>query len=172
MSAKPPVVPTLEVRLPDLGTPGEVTVLELLVRVGDQVEKEQALLTLESEKATMDVPATAAGKVARILVKAGDKVSSGTAVLELEGPHQIPARRGRLSRLAASLTSTRCLCSRSRSRRSTRLRLSPLPQRPTRSRLGRRYAAASRDYDVVVIGAGPGVTPRRFARPTLDSTWP
>ena len=61
MSAKPPVVPTLEVRLPDLGTPGEVTVLELLVRVGDQVEKEQALLTLESEKATMDVPATAAG---------------------------------------------------------------------------------------------------------------
>ena len=91
MSAKPPVVPTLEVRLPDLGTPGEVTVLELLVRVGDQVEKEQALLTLESEKATMDVPATAAGKVARILVKAGDKVSSGTAVLELEGPRQIVA---------------------------------------------------------------------------------
>jgi len=91
MSSKPPVVPTLEVRLPDLGTPGEVTVLELLVKVGDQVEKEQALLTLESEKATMDVPATAAGKVARILVKAGDKVSSGTAVLELEGPRQIVA---------------------------------------------------------------------------------
>jgi pyruvate/2-oxoglutarate dehydrogenase complex dihydrolipoamide acyltransferase (E2) component len=89
VSAKPPVTPTFEVRLPDLGTSGEVTVLELLVKVGDQVEKEQPLLTLESEKATMDVPATAAGKVSRILVKAGDKVSTGTAVLELEGPRQI-----------------------------------------------------------------------------------
>ena len=88
MNAQPPVVPTLEMRLPDLGTPGDVTVLELLVKVGDQVEKEQPLLTLESEKATMDVPATAAGKVARILVKAGDKVASGTLVMELEGPQQ------------------------------------------------------------------------------------
>ena len=80
-----------EVRLPDLGTPGEVTVLELLVKVGDQVEKEQGLLTLESDKATMDVPATVAGKVSRILVQPGDKVSTGTAVLELEGPGQIAA---------------------------------------------------------------------------------
>jgi dihydrolipoamide dehydrogenase len=91
VSAKPPVVPTLEVRLPDLGTPGEVTVLELLVKVGDQVEKEQPLLTLESEKATMDVPATASGKVSRILVKTGDKVATGTAVMELEGPRQVVA---------------------------------------------------------------------------------
>ena len=77
--------PPREERLPDLGTPGEVTVLELLVKVGDQVEKEQALLTLESEKATMDVPSTGAGKVSRILVKRGDKVASGTLVLEFEG---------------------------------------------------------------------------------------
>ncbi len=92
--ARLPAAPTFEVRLPDLGTPGEVTVLELLVKVGDQVEQEQALLTLESEKATMDVPATAAGKVSRILVQPGDKVSTGTAVLELEGPSPIVAGAG------------------------------------------------------------------------------
>ncbi len=76
--------------------------LELLVKVGDQVEKEQALLTLESEKATMDVPATAAGKVSRILVQPGDKVSTGTAVLELEGTSQIVAEEGRGAPVAAA----------------------------------------------------------------------
>ncbi len=82
--AHPSTAPLLEVRLPDLGASAEVTVLELLVKVGDLVVSEQALLTLESEKATMDVPATTAGKVARILVKPGDKVTTGTAVMELE----------------------------------------------------------------------------------------
>ena len=72
-----------QVRLPDLGTTDAVTVLELLVRVGDDVAPEQSLLTLESDKATMDVPATDAGRVVRILVSPGDKVSSGTPVLEL-----------------------------------------------------------------------------------------
>ena len=51
--ARLPAAPTFEVRLPDLGTPGDVTVLELLVKVGDQVEKEQALLTLESESGSI-----------------------------------------------------------------------------------------------------------------------
>jgi dihydrolipoamide dehydrogenase len=72
-----------QLRLPDLGTTDAVTVLELLVRVGDDVALEQSLLTLESDKATMDVPATDAGRVARILVGPGDKVMSGTPVIEL-----------------------------------------------------------------------------------------
>jgi len=72
-----------QVRLPDLGTTDAVTVLELLVRVGDDVALEQPLLTLESDKATMDVPATDVGRVARILVGPGDKVVSGTPVIEL-----------------------------------------------------------------------------------------
>ena len=75
--ARVPAAPAFEVRLPDLGTPGEVTVLEVLVKVGDLVEQEQALLTLESEKATMDVPATTAGKVSRILGAVGRQGGDG-----------------------------------------------------------------------------------------------
>jgi pyruvate/2-oxoglutarate dehydrogenase complex dihydrolipoamide acyltransferase (E2) component len=68
-----------------------VRVLELLVKVGDQVEKDTPLVTLESDKATMDVPAPAAGKIAAIAIKTGDKVASGMMVMELEGARPLPA---------------------------------------------------------------------------------
>ncbi len=74
---------TREVRVPDLGDFPEVEVIEILVKPGDVVSAESPLLTLESDKATMDIPAPFAGTVSRILVKAGDKVSTGTALLEI-----------------------------------------------------------------------------------------
>ena len=72
-----------EVRVPDIGDFKDVPVIEVLVKVGDTVKAEDALITLESDKATMDVPAPLSGKVAAISVKVGDKVSEGTVVLTL-----------------------------------------------------------------------------------------
>ncbi|MCC7121612.1 MAG: dihydrolipoyllysine-residue acetyltransferase [Gammaproteobacteria bacterium] len=74
-----------EVRVPDLGDFPEVDVIEILVRPGDAVDVEAPLLTLESDKATMDIPSPYAGTVRRVLVKIGDKVSTGTPIIEIEG---------------------------------------------------------------------------------------
>jgi pyruvate dehydrogenase E2 component (dihydrolipoamide acetyltransferase) len=72
-----------EVKVPDIGDFGGVPVIEVHVSVGDQINAEDPLVTLESDKATMDVPAPAAGSVAEVLVKVGDEVSEGTPILLL-----------------------------------------------------------------------------------------
>src|SRR3954451_18786395 len=73
-----------EVKVPDIGDFGDVPVIEILVEPGQEVQAEDPLLTLESEKATMDVPAPEAGTVGELLVEVGDKVSEGTPILTLE----------------------------------------------------------------------------------------
>jgi pyruvate dehydrogenase E2 component (dihydrolipoamide acetyltransferase) len=72
-----------EVKVPDIGAFGGVPVIEVHVSVGDLVNAEDPLVTLESDKATMDVPAPAGGTVAEVLVKVGDEVSEGTPILLL-----------------------------------------------------------------------------------------
>ena len=75
---------TQELKVPDIGDYKDIPVIEVLVKVGDTVAKEQSLVTLESDKATMEVPADAAGVVKEIRVKLGDKVSMGTVVAVIE----------------------------------------------------------------------------------------
>ena len=77
---------TIEIKVPDIGDFADVPVIELLVQPGDRVAKDQGLLTLESDKATMEVPASAAGTVRELKVKLGDRVGEGhvVAVLEVE----------------------------------------------------------------------------------------
>ena len=74
----------LEVRVPDIGDFKDVPVIEVLVRPGDSVKAEDPLVTLESDKATMEVPSPAAGTVGEIRIKVGDKVSQGSLVLLLD----------------------------------------------------------------------------------------
>jgi dihydrolipoamide dehydrogenase len=74
-----------EVKVPDIGDFKEVEVIEVLVKPGDRVTKEQSLVTLESDKATMEIPSPGAGVVKEIRLKVGDKVSKGSAILLLEG---------------------------------------------------------------------------------------
>ena len=82
----------IEVKVPDIGDYKDVPVIEVMVKPGDVVQAEDALVTLESDKATMDVPAPAAGTVKELRVKVGDKVSEGTLVLVLEaGTAEKPA---------------------------------------------------------------------------------
>lgn len=74
----------IEVTVPDIGDAADVDVIEVLVAVGDKVEAETGLITLETDKATMDVPAPKAGTVKELKVKTGDKVSEGSLILLLE----------------------------------------------------------------------------------------
>ena len=82
----------LELKVPDIGDYKDIPVIEILVKVGDVVAKEQSLVTLESDKATMEVPADTAGTVVELRVKLGDKVSEGTVVAVIEaGAAPVPA---------------------------------------------------------------------------------
>ena len=75
---------TIEVKVPDIGGHDNVPVIEVLVKPGDTVAKEQSLITLESDKATMEVPSSTAGTVKELKVKVGDEVSEGAVILVLE----------------------------------------------------------------------------------------
>jgi pyruvate dehydrogenase E2 component (dihydrolipoamide acetyltransferase) len=74
----------VEVVVPDLGDFADVEVIEVLVKPGDSVTAEQGLITLETDKATMDIPSPAAGKITAVKVKTGDRVSAGSVIATLE----------------------------------------------------------------------------------------
>jgi pyruvate dehydrogenase E2 component (dihydrolipoamide acetyltransferase) len=78
------VATPIEVKVPDIGGFKDVNVIEVLVKDGQQVEKETPLVTIETEKAAMDVPSPVAGKIAQVKLKTGDKVSEGSLILTLE----------------------------------------------------------------------------------------
>ena len=84
----------MDVKVPDIGDFRDVPIIEVLVKPGDKVNAEDPLVTLESDKATMDVPAPSAGVVKEITVKVGDKVSQGSLILRLDGGAGAPAAQG------------------------------------------------------------------------------
>ena len=75
---------TMQLTVPDIGDFSDVAVIELLVAVGDVIAPEQSILTVESDKASLEIPASHGGRVTQILVKLGDKVSQGSAIVEIE----------------------------------------------------------------------------------------
>ena len=84
----------IDIKVPDIGDFTEVPVIEVFVKPGDVIKVDDALVTLESDKATMDVPASAAGVVKEVLVKLGDKIGEGTVVVRVEAsdaPSAVPA---------------------------------------------------------------------------------
>jgi dihydrolipoamide dehydrogenase len=158
--SKPPTEPTREIRLPDLGTSGEVRVLELLVKAGDVVDVDTPLVTLESDKATMDVPSPAAGTVANIAVKSGDKVATGTKIMELAGARPLVAEETEVS------SSPRQPEPYGGEPYLETIPIKPMAPgadttaAPATERTGAPPASPqprpSFDYDVAIIGAGPG----------------
>ena len=81
----------VEVKVPDIGDFNDIPVIEILVKVGDTVKKEDSLVALESDKATMEVPSPVAGVVKELKVAVGDKVSEGKVVLIVEASESAPA---------------------------------------------------------------------------------
>ena len=81
----------VDVVVPDIGEDGEVDVIDVLISVGDEIAEEDGLITLETDKATMDVPSSHAGIVKEVLVSVGDKVGQGSLVIKLETNSGAPA---------------------------------------------------------------------------------
>src|SRR5476649_2205755 len=83
----------VEVKVPDIGDFKEVEVIELMIKVGDTIKVDQSLITVESDKASMEIPSSHAGVVKEIKIKVGDKVAEGglLLLLEVEGAGAAPA---------------------------------------------------------------------------------
>src|SRR5690606_5368986 len=96
---------SVQITVPDIGDFADVEVIELLVSEGDLIEVEQGIVTVESDKASMELPADRAGKVLRLLVKVGDKVSKGAALIEIEVADQGAADAGKPAAAAPAATS-------------------------------------------------------------------
>src|SRR3990170_4417005 len=95
-----------EVKVPDIGDFKDIEVIEVLVKPGDTISKEQSLITLESDKATMEIPSPAAGMVKELRIKVGDKVSKGSLILMLEAPAQAPTKAPESPKAAPPTLST------------------------------------------------------------------
>jgi dihydrolipoamide dehydrogenase len=121
----------IEVKVPDIGDFKDVAVIELLVKPGDAVSKEQSLVTLESDKATMEIPSPEAGVVRELKLRVGDKVSQGSAILTLEKAEAASAPR------VASAPS-------------------PAAASAAPSAAGGELGTADIECDLLVLGAGPG----------------
>ncbi|MGH8307075.1 MAG: dihydrolipoyl dehydrogenase, partial [Gammaproteobacteria bacterium] len=80
----------VEIKVPDIGNFKDVDVIDVMVKAGEQVDKEQGLITLETDKAAMDVPSPYAGVVKQLKIKTGDKVSEGSPILTLEVAEAVP----------------------------------------------------------------------------------
>ena len=141
-----------EVKVPDIGDFADVPVIEILVSVGDEVAAEDPLVTLESDKATMDVPAPFAGVVKGLTVSVGDRVSEGSLLLTLDGVSTdggAPSPDGAGAQSAAPAAA-----------------VVDEPPPPPAAAAADDAGGGDREFQVVVLGSVPAATPRRFARPT------
>ncbi|HKT71387.1 MAG TPA: dihydrolipoyl dehydrogenase [Steroidobacteraceae bacterium] len=133
----------VDLRVPDLGNFSEVTIVDVLVKAGDPIEVDSPLVTLETDKASMDVPSTTAGTVAEVLVKRGDKVSTGSLLARVDadgGPAAAPARASTTPQTPAAESA------------GDTVRM-PIPN------IGRREppdGPVNRTTQLLVLGSGPG----------------
>ena len=158
---------SVQISVPDIGDFADVEVIELLVSEGDVVDVEQGLVTVESEKASMELPADQAGKVVRVLVKVGDKISQGTPLVEIEpaeaeqgekeaAPAAAPAKSARGGEPAAASDGSAPKGRQAESGAATgsNEKAAPAPSQPTAASS---YSGKSdAQCDVLVLGAGPG----------------
>ncbi|MDN7861571.1 biotin/lipoyl-containing protein, partial [Burkholderia cepacia] len=130
----------IEVKVPDIGDFSGVDVIEVNVKPGDVIEKEQTLITLESDKASMEVPSDVAGTVKEVKVKAGEKVSQGTviAIVEASAGAAAPAKAPEAPKPAAAAPAPAAAAP------------APAPQ------AGSYAGAVDIECDMLVLGAGPG----------------
>ncbi|MES2688571.1 MAG: dihydrolipoyl dehydrogenase [Pseudomonadota bacterium] len=135
---------TIDIQIPDIGDFDEVTVIEVLVKAGDSIQADQSLLTVESDKASMEIPSSHAGVVKALKVKLGDKVKQGTVVLSLEAEGAAAAPVSETKQAAAPAQ----------------------PEQAAPEKIASKAVAAPAaasfsgnvdlDCDLLVLGAGPG----------------
>ena len=152
---------TQQILVPDIGDFKNVEVIDVLVKVGDSIEVDSPLITIETEKATMDVPSTAAGVIKTVAIKKGDRVSKGTLILDIDaaagGQTEVkPQSQPKSSAANSDPTST-----------------TVIPQFVVQAPDNNQY-----DFDIVVLGAGPGGYTAAFRaadlgmKVTMIERWP
>jgi dihydrolipoamide dehydrogenase len=137
---------SIQIKVPDIGDVKDVSVIEILVKPGDAVKAEQSLVTVESDKASMEIPSSAAGVVKALLVKIGDTVNEGSVLLELEvdaasapavAAPSVPAAAAAVAPASTPVTAPTAA--------------------PAAAPAAAAYAgSADQSCDLVVLGAGPG----------------
>ncbi|MEO7887051.1 MAG: dihydrolipoyl dehydrogenase [Polaromonas sp.] len=139
--------PVVDIKVPDIGDFDEVSVIEVLVKAGDTIKAEQSLITVESDKASMEIPSSSAGVVKEIKVKVGDKVKQGSVVLTLEstGAATTPAVDSTPKQAAAQADPAQAAPKTVASPAT-----SPAPAAASFT------GSADLDCDILVLGAGPG----------------
>ncbi len=133
----------IDIKVPDIGDFDEVTVIELLVKPGDSIKADQSLITVESDKASMEIPSSSAGVVKEIKVKLGDKVKQGSVVLSIEasGSAAVAAPAAAATPAPAPAASAPA----------------PAAAPPAPAPVASSFAGtADLECDVLVLGAGPG----------------
>ncbi|CAM3543858.1 dihydrolipoyl dehydrogenase [Bordetella sputigena] len=155
---------TVEIKVPDIGDFKEVEVIEVLVAPGDTIKAEQSLITVESDKASMEIPASEGGVVKSVKVKVGDKVSMGTAILEVE-PAAAGAASSDAGKGAASSDAQKAAPAQSGAAAGSQAAGSPAadkspPPPPAAGAVAPAAATYSGNVDIecdmLVLGAGPG----------------
>lgn len=126
----------IDLKVPDIGDFDQVEIIEILVAVGDKIEADQSLITVESDKASMEIPAEQGGTVTELLVKIGDKVAEGSSIVKIEAAAAEP--------VAASEPEPKA---------ETSTVATPVAADTAKTATAN---AAANSYDVVVLGAGPG----------------
>ena len=131
-----------QIKVPDIGDFDEVAVIEVLVKVGDTVKAEQSLITVESDKASMEIPSSAAGTVKAVAVKVGDKVKQGSVVLTLEAAEGAAAPAATPAASAAAPAPKAA---------------APAPTATAPAPVASSYSGGvDQECDLLVLGAGPG----------------
>jgi dihydrolipoamide dehydrogenase len=132
----------IEIKVPSLGDIKSADVIEVLVKPGDRIEKESSLITLETEKATMEVPSSEAGVVKEVLTRPGDKVSEGTLILRLEAEQSAAAPAAKSAAAPAA---------------SAPAAATSAPQSgSTATQPAKAGGPVDMQAEVLVLGAGPG----------------
>jgi len=172
-------VSKIDLVVPDLGNFDEVAIVDVLVKPGDKIEVETPLVTLETDKATMDVPSTAAGTVLEVLAKKGGKIAKGGVIARIEGVAAAPAAAPAIKPAAQAATPEA---------KAPAAPAAPAPQRPAAasapatapkpSRPLKADVPHDRQTQLLVLGAGPGGYTAAFRaadlglKVTLVERWP
>jgi dihydrolipoamide dehydrogenase len=171
-------VSKIDLVVPDLGDFAEVAVIDVLINVGDKVDVETPLVTLETDKATMDVPSTAAGTVTEVLVKKGGKIAKGGVIARIEGTAQAAPAKAATPAASVSAPAAKSAPAPAPSAQPSPVKAAvpaaaPKPLRPLKPDVPH-----DRETQLLVLGAGPGGYTAAFRaadlglKVTLVERWP
>ena len=131
---------TFQITVPDIGNFDSVEVIEVIVKIGDMIKKEDSLITVESDKASMDIPSTHEGKVTKIDLKVGDKVKQGSNILVIE--------------LSESSDKPQKVETQTKTKETAKKEAPPLA--PSETSAKKLDVTSTHETEVVVLGSGPG----------------